>query len=184
MAQPPSRSRAGRPLPPLDRARLEQLALGYAGRYLTTRARLRDYLRRKLRERGGAEDCRAAIDPTVERMAALRYVDDGAFAAARAGSLARRGLGRPRVEGALRGAGISPDDAAAALGEDSEERSWAALLRFAARKRIGPYAVAPAGPDDRRRAFAAILRAGHAPRLAARLLALGEDEAGDLIDAE
>jgi len=37
--------------PPLDAEGLERLGLFYAGRYATTRAKLADYLRRKLRER-------------------------------------------------------------------------------------------------------------------------------------
>ena len=41
-----------RPVPPLDRAALERLALRYVERFATTRGRLTDYLKRKIRERG------------------------------------------------------------------------------------------------------------------------------------
>ena len=70
--------------PPLDKAGLEQTALFYAGRYATSRARLKAYLLRKLRERGwdGAEP--PPLEALVERLAGLGYVDDRAFAAARA----------------------------------------------------------------------------------------------------
>ena len=47
----------------------------------------------------------------VERMAALGYVDDRAFAAARAAALGRRGYGERRVGEALRAAGIDEEDA-------------------------------------------------------------------------
>lgn len=37
---------------PLDSVRLEELALAYVARFATSAAKLEDYLRRKLRERG------------------------------------------------------------------------------------------------------------------------------------
>ena len=62
--------------PPLDREALERLALHYAGRYATTRAKLRLYLSRKLRERGWDGEGQAPVEALVERFAQLRYVDD------------------------------------------------------------------------------------------------------------
>ena len=41
-----------KPRPPLNAAKLEELALGYVGRFATSRAKLLSYLKRKLRERG------------------------------------------------------------------------------------------------------------------------------------
>jgi len=90
--------------PPLDSAALEQAALGYAGRYATTRAKLGAYLARKLRERGWAEAGAPPVERLVERMAAQGYVDDRAFAAARAAALGRRGYGERRVSEAARAA--------------------------------------------------------------------------------
>ena len=98
--------------PPLDAEALEQAALSYAGRYATTRARLAAYLARKLRERGWSGAGEPPIGRLVERMAALGYVDDRAFASARAAALTRRGYGARRVGAALRGAGIGEEDAA------------------------------------------------------------------------
>ena len=43
-----------RTLPPLDAAALERLALRYVERFATTRGKLTDYLRRKIREIGRA----------------------------------------------------------------------------------------------------------------------------------
>ncbi|HEX8388842.1 MAG TPA: RecX family transcriptional regulator, partial [Sphingomonas sp.] len=45
-------ARAREPAPPLDRDAMERLALRYVERYATTRGRLADFLRRKIRERG------------------------------------------------------------------------------------------------------------------------------------
>jgi regulatory protein len=168
--------RRARTPPPLDADALERLALRYVERFATTRARLAAYLDRKLRERGWRSD--AAPDPAalVARLAALGYVDDRGFAEQRAAGLTRRGYGVRRVGAALRAAGIAAEDAAPAE-EAARDAAWAAALAFARRRRIGPFApdaAAEADPVARRRtrdrAMAAMLRAGHAPRLAARIL--------------
>src|SRR4051812_29151490 len=100
--------------PPLDAETLEQAALSYAGRYATTRAKLAAYLTRKLRERGWSGAGEPPVRRLVERMASLSYVDDRAFASARAAALTRRGYGARRVGLALRAAGIDEEDGAEA----------------------------------------------------------------------
>jgi len=110
-----SHDRGRRVKPPLDGAGLEQAALFYAGRYATTRARLAAYLGRKVRERGWGDSGAPQIGALVEKMAALGYVDDRAFATARAGALTRRGYGARRVGDALRAAGIGEEDGAGKL---------------------------------------------------------------------
>ncbi len=159
------------PPPPLDGPALERLALRYVERFATTRGRLADYLRRKLRERGwaGAE----AADPTAlaERMAAAGYIDDRAYGEAKAASMARRGLGARRVTGALRAARIEDADMGA-ITPAIDARSWAAAVAFARRRRIGPFAAAPAERGAREKQIAAMARAGHPFALARRLAEL------------
>ncbi len=167
MAVARDRSRSNRS--PLDEAALRQLALGYAGRYATTRARLRAYLLRKVRERGWAGAAEPPLEALVERMAGSGYVDDRAFASARAAALSRRGYGERRVRDALRAAGIAEEDAAGAR-EEANLDAWAAALRFAERRRIGPFAAAEPDRSERDKALAAMLRAGHPARLARRLV--------------
>jgi len=158
--------------PPLDQDGLERLAIHYVGRYATTRARLRSYLTRKLRERGGD----GSVDPDriVERIVALGYVDDAGFARGRAAALGRRGMGARRVEDSLRAAGIEEDDRSAALADMSAEET---AIAFARRKRIGPFAAKKADPDDHRRLLAAFARAGHGYGLAKRLI---DSDPGDM----
>jgi regulatory protein len=161
--------RARKPRPPLDEEGLERLALFYAGRYATTRAKLRTYLARKVKERGWQGESSAPVEALVEKLASLRYVDDQAFASARAASLTRRGFGERRVGQALRAAGIEEEDAGPAR-EEAREAAWAAALRFAERKRIGPYAQAWPDHQERQRKTAAMLRAGHPMDLVFRIL--------------
>jgi regulatory protein len=167
MAMMPRRTR--KPKPPLDAQRLEQAALGYVGRYATTRARLSTYLRRKIAECGWDGAGEPPIDELVALMARLGYVDDRAFAAARAASLGRRGYGVRRVKAALRAAGITEADAAEAEAEAKAD-AWRAALRFAERRRIGPFASVEPNRDGYEKSLAAMLRAGHPLPLARRLI--------------
>jgi regulatory protein len=156
--------------PPLDAETLERAALFYAGRYATTRARLKTYLVRKLRERGWAGQGEPPVERLTERMAALGYVDDRAFASARAASLSRRGYGPRRVDAALRAAGIAEADMGDAR-EIASAEAWTAALRFAERRKLGPFAPAPGERVARDKAFAAMLRAGHPAAIARKILA-------------
>lgn len=161
--------RKRKPPRPLDPEGLERLALFYAGRYATTRARLKSYLVRKLRERGWAGESEAPVEQLVARLAELRYVDDQAFAASRAASLGRRGYGERRVREALAAAGIGEEDSADAR-EQARSEAWAAALRFAERRRIGPFAADEADRPAREKALGAMLRAGHPVDIARRLV--------------
>jgi regulatory protein len=165
MAVRTRRSRNERP--PLDENSLEQAALSYAGRYATTRARLTAYLNRKVRDRGWQGAGEVSVERLVEKMAGLGYVDDRAFAAARAAALGRRGFGERRVSAALRAAGIGDEDSGEAC-EDARQGAWAAALRFAERRRIGPFAEAEGDRAAREKALGAMLRAGHPLDLARR----------------
>lgn len=163
------RERHQKARPPLDEEGLERLALHYAGRYATSRAKLSAYLERKLSERGWGGEGAPPVDRLVRRFAELGYVDDAAFAAARSASLQRRGYGERRVAQVLRQAGIDAGDGAAARAA-ARDGAFAAALRFAERRRIGPFAAAAPDRPGREKALAAMLRAGHPLGLARRIV--------------
>lgn len=170
------------PPPPLDASKLDRLALRYVERYATTRGRLRDYLTRKIRERGWSGDTPADTAALADRLAELGYIDDRGFAEARVRAMSRRGLGARRVAGALRAAGIDAEDSDA-LQPAIADQAEASAIAFARRRRIGPFARAPMERPERDRAFAAMLRAGHDMDTARRILAMTPDEV-DQIGAE
>lgn len=145
---------------PLDRLRLEELALAYVARFATTRAKLEAYLARKLRERGWAED---DAPPQIAELAArfeeAGYIDDEVYARAKAGSLMRRGYGRRRVDQALGHAGVGE---AIRDGMDYGERDLrTAALGLARKRRFGPFGQQPPDRSVREKQIAAMLRAGH-----------------------
>jgi regulatory protein len=165
-----------RPTTPLDGPALERLALRYVERFATTRGRLRDYLQRKIRERGWAGDAAADPEGVAERMAELGYVNDRLYAESKAGAMARRGLGARRVSQALHHAGIEKEDAAAVAPMVESETATSAIA-FARRKRIGPFARESSDRPAQEKQLAAMLRAGHSLELARRLVRMepGED---------
>jgi regulatory protein len=149
-----------KPRPPLDEAKLNDLALSYVGRFATTRAKLRAYLARKVRERGWDDSRNADIDGLAERFAAQGYIDDEAYALSKSRALTGRGYGPRRVEQSLRVAGVDESDTGAAR-QHAKEDCVEAALRFAERRRIGPFASDAGDRPARERAMAAMIRAGH-----------------------
>ena len=144
------------------------MALRYVGRYATSGARLADYLRRKVKERGWAEAAGPDIPAVVARCVEAGYVDDRAFAEQRAGALIRRGYGGARVAQSLRAAGIDQGISADVMPDD--ELAERAAEHFARRRRFGPYGDDVPDRNDRRRQIAAMLRAGHSFTLARRFV--------------
>jgi regulatory protein len=160
------RKRAPRPLGP---DALGELALAYVARFATSRAKLGRYLQRKLKERGWDGEQPPEVAALVERLTGQGFIDDRAYAEAKAGSLLRRGYGRRRVGVALMEAGIAEDDRGDALAE-ADRQAVNAALRFAQRKRIGPYATSETDREQRSKALAAMVRAGHGFDLARRIV--------------
>ena len=173
---------------PLTPVALRELALGYAARFATTAAKLERYLRRKLKERGWADEATPPdLVAVAARMVELGYVDDRAWGAARARGLTAKGLGQRRVAQDLHAAGVGRDDAAVVLAVDDEDRETAALasaLTFARRRRLGPFANDPAAardPDVRRKAMGAMARAGHSFDVARRVLGAADAAAAEAL---
>jgi regulatory protein len=167
--------------PPLDESKLNELALRYVGRFATTRAKLRSYLARKVRERGWDGAREPDLARIAERFAERGYIDDAAYALAKSEALTGRGYGKRRVLERLRAAGVEEDDGVRAR-EHADTEAVAAALRFAKRRRIGPFAAeAPRDAKERERALGTMIRAGHGFGLARAIVALAP---GADIDAE
>lgn len=166
------RPRQKRAKPPFDETKLRDLALHYVGRYATSRGKLTSYLHRKLRERGWDGEGAPPVNAIVERFAELGYVDDAAFAAAKARDLAARGYGARRLGQTLFAAGIDDDDASEAR-QIAHDQAVEAALAFARRRRFGPYAAEK--NEDRKlhqKQLSAMLRAGHDLALSRQILDL------------
>lgn len=156
---------------------MQELALRYVGKYATTRAKLRTYLARKIRERGWEGEREAKLDELVDRFADLGYIDDAGYALGQSRSLSARGYGKQRLTQKLRVAGVNEGDSADANAYADKEAVNAAL-RYAQRRRIGPFAIDTPDRLQRERWIGSMIRAGHSFGLARAVAAL--DPAQDI----
>ena len=170
-------------MPGLTEASLQELALRYVGKYATTRAKLRSYLARKIRERGFEDQGEPDLEAIANRFAELGYVDDAAYALSKSRALSARGYGRRRLADNLRLAGITDEDSMEANEHATSEAARSAL-RFAQRRRLGPYATCAARPGERDKWITAMVRAGHGFALSRVIASLspGESIAEDELD--
>lgn len=168
-----------KPRPPLDREKLNELMMAYVAKFATSQAKLASYLSRKVKERGWADGAEPPIAALVEKAARLGFVDDAAFALSKSRSLTARGYGARRVSQALHAAGIGEDEGEPAL-DHARDEAVEAALRFAKRRRLGPYAAERPDPAKIEKALAAMVRAGHGFRLAKIIVSLAPGSAIDL----
>ena len=158
---------------PLDRNRLEELALAYVARFATSAGKLRTYLRRKLHERGFVDGEEPDIETLISRFVDKGYVDDEAYGRAKANDLVARGYGGRRVEQTLRSAGIAEDLREVLQPDEAHMRQ--AVVVLARKRRFGPFGrLGEASAEDarklREKQLAAVVRAGHDFDMARRVI--------------
>ena len=123
---------------------------------------------------------RQAAREVARALAGSGVVDDAAYAASRARSLARAGRSRRAIGAHLASKGVAQETARAALPEPDAE--LAAALAYARRRRLGPFRADPdADADARRREVGAMARAGFPQPVATQALRMGRDEAEALV---
>lgn len=159
-----------RKIKPLTPEKLSELAIFYVGRFATSRGNLARYLNRKIGERGWEGDEAPDVAALIEKLVGYGYVDDAAYAEAKAQSLTRRGYGARRVDAAVRAAGIGDADRERA-DDVVENTRISAALKLAQRRRWGPFAdEREDDPAKREKQFSAFIRAGHDMALSRRIL--------------
>jgi regulatory protein len=163
----------------IDSELLERWALGYLGRYASSAENLRRVLLRRARRYSSEAALEAGplIEAIVARYREAGLLDDAAYAAARVGSLHRRGDSLKAIRARLAAKGVSAEvaaDALAGLRERAADPDLAAACAFARRRRLGPFRQ---GAADRQRELAALARAGFSRRIAEAVLACADEEA-------
>lgn len=166
----------------IDLPTLKKSAFAYLGRYAASRAMLTQVLQRRVtrwrRLHGGESDDDARlIAEAVAFCASHGLVDDAAFAAMRTETLRQRGWPERRIRMGLRAKGLETDTIETAVDEAAIDDA-AAALRFAERRRLGPWRAGNRA-DKRDRDIAAMMRAGFSPGLARQTIDAekpGEDD--------
>jgi regulatory protein len=121
-------------------------AIDYLGRYTSSRYKLGQILQRfasrKLTDYD-AKDIAAAIQQTIDQCSQLGYLDDWEFAVTVARSQRRLGRSQAVIRQRLRQHALCDDIIAHALAEADENSAngdLQAAIRFAQRRRLGPFA--------------------------------------------
>ena len=157
---------------------LEKAALHYLERYASSRANLRRVLmgkvERSARFHGTDREAGAkAVEQLLDRLARAGYLDDAAYARGRAISLHRAGHGAQAIRMKLRQKGVDEDTCWAALEsleEEAEAPELAAALRYARKRRLGPYRAPDRREANAERDMAALARKGFSLDLARQVV--------------
>lgn len=173
--------RAPRPITP---RRLENVALHYLERYASSAENLRRVLMRRVERAARAEVSDRAegagmVDALVARFVASGILDDAAYARGRAQSLFRAGKSARAIARTLRAKGVAAPDidaALAALQQDHAAMDLDAALRYARRRRLGPWRRKDRD-EHRRRDLAALGRQGFDYRTAAAVIDAEDEDA-------
>jgi regulatory protein len=146
---------------------LDRSALHYLERYDSSSGHLRRLLLRKValsaRVHGtDPETGRAAVERLIARLTGAGLLDDARFARERVRSLLARGGSAAMIRARLRGKSLPAELIDAALAgqtTDPAERELRAALRYARRRRLGPFRLAERA-ERRERDLAALGRQG------------------------
>ena len=125
--------------------RMMNKAVDYLSRYASSRHKLGQILRRFAHRRltdYDAKDITTAIQQTIDQCSQLGYLNDWDFAVIVARNQRRRGLSQAVIRRHLRQHALCDDIIAHALAkadENSADGDLRAAIRFAQRRRLGPF---------------------------------------------
>ncbi len=163
-AQGPRRRRVQRRVTP---DRLHRIALHYLERYASSAENLRRVLMRRIERAARAHgsdraEGAAMVEAEVARLTAAGILDDAAYAWAKADSQSRAGKSGRAIAQYLRAKGVDRshiDAALAALEVDGVDPDLTAAVRYARRRRLGPWRTGDRA-EHRDRDLAALGRRG------------------------
>ena len=163
---------------------LERSALHYLERYDCSSGHLRRLLARKIaisaRVHGtDPEEGRAAAERLIARLADTGILDDARYARVRIRGLLARGTSDAMIRARLRAKQVPPDLIDAALKEaigTDPAHELAAALRYARRRRLGPFRLCERA-ERRERDLAALGRQGFDYETARRIIDCSDPQA-------
>lgn len=147
---------------------LENAALHYLERFAASSAGLRRVMLRKIDRSvahwgGERADHLAALDAVIAKLAGLGYVNDESFAAMKTRALHRQGKGSRAIRATLAAKGVDGemiDHAMEQLADEHPEPDFAAAVKLARKRRLGPFRPPQARAETRSKDMAALARAG------------------------
>jgi regulatory protein len=133
--------------------------------------------------------CTALLDALIDDFKRSGLLDDAAYVQGSVASLRRKGLSARAIEARLAAKSVAAHDIRASLARHADhagdpDQDFIAALRFARKKRIGPFGHAPADEEDgthQDKAMAAMARAGFSYETARKALATRRDDADNIL---
>jgi regulatory protein len=162
-------------------AYLERAALHYLERFASSSTNLRRVLLRKVQRSAAAHGTDPAegaawIDALIERYRSAGLLDDAAYAAGKAASLARRGTSTRGIRQKLAQKGVGGEIIDASLEELGGDADLRTAVNFARRRRLGPFRP-PGRAAAPEKELATLGRAGFSYDTARRVLACADEAA-------
>ncbi len=162
---------------------LHNAGLYYLQRFSSSSANFRKVMMRKIDRSCAAhadlnrEECKKLLESQITRFQEAGLLNDAAYSRGMVDSLRRRGLSARMIHAKLQSKGMGREEIEKALATydetASEDPEIAAALKFARRKKIGPFAK---GPQEPQKSLAAMARAGFTYETARRVLEMNEEE--------
>lgn len=183
----------------LTRDYLLRATYSYLQRFATTEKNLREVLRRKAKRRlpefnddPEFENDTAAlrlkaeewIDEIIQKAVEQNLVNDRTFAEGRAASLIRGGNSKMKTAQKLMTKGVDADvveDVIDRLESDYQDLDDLAAVKYARKRRFGPFSIRHDGTEVQEKELASMCRAGFSFHLAGRILKMPKDEAEKII---
>jgi regulatory protein len=166
---------------------LHNSGLHYLQRFATGTENFRRVMLRKV-ERScrhhpeqNREACAQLVEALIEKFSQAGLLDDKSYTNAAVASLRRRGESSRAIAARLRAKGLPADAVREALDTGDSDDDFHAALRFARRRRLGPFAAGRAKAPEKQ--MAAFARAGHGYEIAAKVLRMERDEAEQALTA-
>lgn len=168
-----------------SKSHLENAALHYLERFASSSQNLRNVLLRRVKRSAyhhGTDPDEGAIwvDDIVTRFLESGLLDDKVYADGRARSLHARGNSQKAIRMKLRAKGVEAhliEDALETIADEADEDvDLIAALRFAKRRRLGPYRDPVRREELREKDMAAVARAGFSYHIARQIIEAEEPE--------
>ena len=174
---------------------LHNAGLYYLERFASSSANFKDVMLRKVKRSCMAhpdqnyETCRALVDDLVANFVRLGLLDDAAYTRSKIISLRRKGKSARAIQGYLKSKGIGNDLIKGILAtfdaehfESPQDAEFQTALKFARKKRIGPFKGAK--ESDIQKDLGRLARAGFSYDTARRVLDIEDSEELDLINLQ
>ncbi len=170
----------------ITRSYLENAGAYYLERFSASISQFKHVMARKIDksckdhpEQNKAE-CLTLLDEIVKKFIDLGYLDDERYARSLLNMLQQKGLSRTRILGTLRIKGIDAELVQQIMPEPNAEQDRQAALKWAKKKRLGPFTLRPRD-NDMQRGLGSLARAGFGYDIATWVMSLSPDEAQDLL---